>query len=187
VIRFLLPFRTVVALCLALCSLTFLADSLLPLGIAVAPAYLVVVVISGTARSRKLTMTIASLSTVLTLGGIVLSPSGVGLALALTNRGILVAVLWVVAFLLNAAMRLEQEIEYVLADRETALADVKILEGLLPICASCKKIRDRAGRWRQLEEYIARHSEADFTHGICEECAVRLYGEEAVRRQEQPD
>ena len=58
-----------------------------------------------------------------------------------------------------------------------ALARVKTLAGLLPICASCKKIRDDNGYWQQVETYIQQHSEADFTHGICPECAQRLYPE----------
>ncbi len=60
-------------------------------------------------------------------------------------------------------------------------AEMKILSGLLPICAACKKIRDDHGYWNKLESYIERHSEAAFTHGICEQCAQarnpELYGE----------
>ena len=56
-----------------------------------------------------------------------------------------------------------------------ALAKVNQLSGLLPICASCKKIRDDKGYWTQIEGYIRDHSEADFTHGICPECAEKLY------------
>jgi CheY-like chemotaxis protein len=59
---------------------------------------------------------------------------------------------------------------------ERALQEVKNLSGLLPICASCKRIRkDGDGSWQAIEDYIADHSEADFTHGICPECAHRLY------------
>ena len=58
-----------------------------------------------------------------------------------------------------------------------ALARVKTLSGLLPICASCKKIRDDKGYWQQVETYISQRSEADFTHGICPDCVERLYPE----------
>ena len=51
------------------------------------------------------------------------------------------------------------------------------LKGVLPICASCKRIRDATGRWHELEAYIQDHSEAEFSHGICPECAKRLYPE----------
>ncbi len=53
---------------------------------------------------------------------------------------------------------------------------VKVLEGLLPICAKCKKIRDDKGYWNQIECYIRDHSEADFTHGLCPDCIEELYG-----------
>ena len=58
---------------------------------------------------------------------------------------------------------------------QEALSKVKTLSGLLPICASCKKIRDDQGYWTQVEVYVRDHSDADFTHSICPECAARLY------------
>ena len=59
---------------------------------------------------------------------------------------------------------------------QNALDDVKKLSGLLPICASCKKIRDDQGYWNQIEVYIRDHSEAEFSHSICGECSDKLYG-----------
>lgn len=59
-----------------------------------------------------------------------------------------------------------------------ALAKVKTLSGMLPICASCKKIRDDAGYWQQIDSYIAHHSAAEFSHGICPSCAKDLYPED---------
>jgi PAS domain S-box-containing protein len=56
-------------------------------------------------------------------------------------------------------------------------SEIKTLRGLLPICSSCKKIKDDNGYWNQIEVYIREHSEADFTHGICPECARKLYPE----------
>ncbi len=56
-----------------------------------------------------------------------------------------------------------------------ALQEVKTIQGLLPICASCKKIRDDSGYWQQIESYISLRSDADFSHSICPECAERLY------------
>jgi len=60
---------------------------------------------------------------------------------------------------------------------QDALAEVKRLSGLLPICANCKNIRDDKGYWNQIEAYIRDHSEADFSHSICPECAKNLYPE----------
>lgn len=70
----------------------------------------------------------------------------------------------------------ESERERLISQLKNALADVKKLSGLLPICASCKKIRNDKGYWEQIEVYIHERSEADFTHGICPDCATKLYG-----------
>ncbi|MDL1963176.1 MAG: transporter substrate-binding domain-containing protein [Deltaproteobacteria bacterium] len=60
---------------------------------------------------------------------------------------------------------------------EKAVKEIKQLSGMLPICASCKKIRDDKGYWKQIETYISEHSEAQFSHSICPECAQKLYPE----------
>ena len=69
----------------------------------------------------------------------------------------------------------EREREKLISDLEKALTKVKLLSGLLPICASCKNIRDDKGYWNQIESYIRDHSEAEFSHSICPDCAKRLY------------
>jgi len=69
----------------------------------------------------------------------------------------------------------EKEREKLIYELREALAKVKQLGGLLPICASCKKIRDDKGYWNQIETYIGDHSEAEFSHGICPECMRKLY------------
>jgi DNA-binding response OmpR family regulator len=56
-----------------------------------------------------------------------------------------------------------------------ALAEIKTLRGIVPICASCKKIRDDAGFWQQVDVYVRDHTEAEFSHGICPECMKKLY------------
>lgn len=58
-----------------------------------------------------------------------------------------------------------------------SLEKVKLLTGMLPICANCKKVRDDQGYWLQVEEYITDHSEAKFSHGICPDCLKELYPE----------
>jgi PAS domain S-box-containing protein len=58
---------------------------------------------------------------------------------------------------------------------QDALDKIKVLRGILPICSSCKRIRDDKGYWNRLEEYIKEHSEAVFSHGICSDCAKKLY------------
>mgnify|MGYP001024006901 CR=1 FL=1 len=73
--------------------------------------------------------------------------------------------------------KMECERKELLHKLQKALAEVKKLSGLLPICSACKKIRDDKGYWNQLEGYIQEHSEVEFTHGICPECARKLYPE----------
>ena len=71
--------------------------------------------------------------------------------------------------------RLEEQRDHFVLELKKALENVQTLSGLLPICASCKKIRDDHGYWQQVEGYIMEHSEARFTHSVCPECLVRLY------------
>ena len=71
----------------------------------------------------------------------------------------------------------EEEKHNLIIDLQKALSEVKKLSGFLPICASCKKIRDDQGYWSQIEEYISEHSEAQFSHGICPDCIRKLYPE----------
>lgn len=73
--------------------------------------------------------------------------------------------------------RLVSELKNTLAELQDAHSKVKLLNGFLPICASCKKIRDDKGYWNQIEAYIRDHSEAEFSHGICPQCARELYPE----------
>jgi len=73
------------------------------------------------------------------------------------------------------AKRTEKERERIITELQDALNKVRTLSGLLPICASCKKIRDDKGYWNQIESYIHKHSDAEFSHGICPDCAKRLY------------
>ena len=71
----------------------------------------------------------------------------------------------------------EAEREKLILELQEAISKIKTLSGLLPICASCKKIRNDQGYWEQIEIYIREHSEAEFSHGICPECAKELYPE----------
>lgn len=97
------------------------------------------------------------------------------------RAGITSALLGIVAVLIGALLflrttaplikRLHSNVQAL----QRALDKVKLLSGLLPICSSCKKIRDDKGYWNNLEAYISRHSEAEFSHGICPQCMKKLY------------
>ena len=78
---------------------------------------------------------------------------------------------------ITARKQAEVERERLVEERERALREIKTLSGLLPICMSCKKIRDDKGYWNQIEIYIRSHSQAEFSHGLCPECAHKLYPE----------
>jgi len=69
----------------------------------------------------------------------------------------------------------EKEKQQLINELQKALDEVKTLSGLIPICAQCKKVRDDKGYWNQIESYIHKHSDADFSHSICPECAEELY------------
>lgn len=71
---------------------------------------------------------------------------------------------------INEQKRHQEERERLIGELQAALTQVKTLHGLLPICASCKKIRDDQGYWTQVEVYVMDHSNAEFTHGICPDC-----------------
>jgi K+-sensing histidine kinase KdpD len=75
---------------------------------------------------------------------------------------------------LHRERQAKRERERLVSELQAALREVKTLSGLLPICTHCKKIRDDKGYWSQIELYIRDHSNADFTHGICPECAARF-------------
>lgn len=74
-------------------------------------------------------------------------------------------------------MKLEEKCENLIEELKKALSEVKTLSGLLPICSSCKKIRDDKGYWNQIETYISKHSKAEFSHAICPPCTKKIYPE----------
>lgn len=72
---------------------------------------------------------------------------------------------------------LQKELQDKNTQLQEALDNIKTLKGFIPICANCKKIRDDAGFWNQIEIYVSNHTEAEFSHGICPDCAQELYPE----------
>ncbi len=79
-------------------------------------------------------------------------------------------------------IRAQAERERLIEELTSALACIKTLTGLLPICASCKNIRDEEGKWTPVERYVRDRSQAQFTHGICPECAARLYPDDYKKK-----
>ena len=93
----------------------------------------------------------------------------------LFNRGISLFAIWVVAILGLQRNKILEQRSKILFEKEKALDEVRVLRGFLPICASCKMIRDDNGYWTQIEGYIKAHSAVEFTHSICPSCAEKHY------------
>ena len=74
--------------------------------------------------------------------------------------------------------RLNNELKTKIEELEKAFTEIKTLRGIIPICAACKKIRNDDGYWENVADYMAAHTEAEFSHGICPDCMKRLYGKD---------
>lgn len=83
---------------------------------------------------------------------------------------------------INERKFLEEDRDRLITELYKSLANIRTLSGLLPICSGCKKIRDDKGYWTQVEEYVARHTDAKFSHGLCPECVAGLYPEVARKK-----
>lgn len=94
------------------------------------------------------------------------------IARPVTNRELLARVR-----AMERIIKAERERDQLVEQLQRALSEIKTLKGFLPICASCKRVRDDKGYWTQIEMYIREHTEAEFTHGICPECLKKLYHE----------
>jgi hypothetical protein len=152
-------------------------DLLIPLGAAIGVAYVSVILISLWSPQNSVTVLMAVVCSALTISAFFLQPEVVEMWKVIFNRVIALFAIWITAIQGLQRKIAEQRRERVRREREIAKEHTRILHGLLPICSSCKKIRNDEGYWVQIEEYIRAHSEADFSHGICQECAKKLYPE----------
>ena len=100
------------------------------------------------------------------------------LPISLTLSLMIIAIILVLLNRARQAVKKQyDEKNKIATELQQTLQHVKRLQGILPICANCKKIRDDKGYWNRIESYISEHSEADFSHSICPECAKELYGD----------
>jgi hypothetical protein len=155
-------------------------DALTPLGLAVWVLQVVLVWIASLWASPRQMITVAILCSTYIVLAHWLSPSdGTTRWVGVTN---LLLGLAAVAAITHTCLRqraTEQARRKAASELARSQATVRILRGLLPVCAWCKRIRNDGGAWEQMETYIRNHSQADFTHGMCEECALRLHEEPA--------
>jgi|GEM_PF-624345 len=84
---------------------------------------------------------------------------------------------WLILSMFVKLQKTEEQLRLRNIELEKTLSEVKTLSGLLPICCSCKKIRDDEGYWNEIEQYISDHSDLQLSHGICPECVGQLYPE----------
>jgi hypothetical protein len=157
-------------LCVTIIAGTLAFDLHLPLGIASTVPYTLAVLVAALLRSRAALVGVVLTTSALTLLGMFYSPTSPHISPwhVLFNRGLVLFSMWMVALLLDHRNTLQ-------AKREEALTRIRILEGLLPICAECKKIRDPSNDWQPLESFITNNSHATFTHGICPDCSERAW------------
>jgi len=106
------------------------------------------------------------------------------------KAGIICTVIGIIAILLGTIIfykvtePLIRNLHDTVSQLKKALTEVSQLSGLLPICAYCKKIRDDNGYWNQLEAYLQKHTEAEFSHGICPDCERKLRSEMEQRKSQ---
>ncbi len=161
--------------CAIVSTVILVADLFIPLGVAVGVLYVAVVLLTILARDERRTVIFTVAASLLIVFAFFYKQQVDSMWKVIFNRGISLFAVWITAVLGIARNRAERRRSEILHEREKALDEIKILRGLLPICASCKKIRDDNGYWTQIEGYIKEHSEANFTHSVCPDCARKLY------------
>ncbi len=125
-------------------------------------AYIIPVVLAAQFSNPRLSYGLAVIQPLVRFGFVFIWEPTPNLTVTIVNTVIRVAVLLTIAYFINRTVRLSREVQR--------------LEGLLPICSFCKKIRTEQNEWQHVETYISKHSQADFTHGICPDCAYKHYG-----------
>jgi hypothetical protein len=167
----------VLGLVLLIAAVIFVFDFLSPPGVAVWLAYPFLLIPVSRMMPRLISVALSGICSVLIAAGFFASSPGFRDWIAAGNAAGQIGVIWLLEGLLARQKKEERERENLIAQLTESLARVKQLSGLLPICASCKKIRDDRGYWNLLEVYIQDHSEADFTHGLCPDCVQKLLSE----------
>ena len=142
----------------------FLIDLMFPRGVAIGVLYVIPILLSLHPKKPTLTLALGGLCTGLAALGYVFSgDGGIPPWMVFTNRGVSIAMIWMTVLL---------------SHRHAADAhEIETLHALLPICASCKKIRDDQGYWSQVEQYFETHTKTVFTHSLCPHCVRKWYPE----------
>jgi hypothetical protein len=173
-------FRLLAGGIVVLACIIFTIDLLLPLGVAVGVLYTILVLLSMWSPYRRLIFLVAAIVSVLTVLAFFLDP-GEANWMALSNRVLSLFTIWVAAILSFMHKEDHEKRERLILDLQDSLEHIKTLRGLLPVCVSCKKVHNGQGYWKSLDAYVAEHSEAQITHGICPDCFSHYYPKAGAR------
>ncbi len=155
------------SLILIMSGTIFFIDLMVPLGVAGGVLYIAPILVASFVLQERSQLLLAITCSGLTIMGWMSSPITELPDWKVTaNRIVALLVIWATTTLMIHRNRLS-------AKQESALQRIRVLEGILPICVECKKIRDDSHNWHQLERYITDNSEAMFTHGYCPDCKTR--------------
>ncbi len=160
---------------ISLAAVIFLIDLLIPLGVAGGVPYVAVVLLALWSPKKEFIAYMGILCVLLTVLGYFASPEGGELWKVLANRFLAVFAISVAATMGVAYRRAVNGKQREINELRTTLSNTKTIKGIIPICASCKNIRDEKGAWERVETYVGEHTEAIFTHGVCPDCFEILY------------
>lgn len=173
-VRTKIDFRLLAGGTTVLALLIFAVDLLTPLGVAVGVLYTILVVLAMWSPHRRFIFFVAAGVSILTLFDTFLSHDDANW-MVMSNRLLSLFTIWIAAVLSFLLKRDQQERERLILDLQDSLAHIKTLRGLLPICVSCKKVRNGQGYWKSIDAYVSERSEAQITHGICPDCFTHYY------------
>jgi hypothetical protein len=161
--------------CALLMAVILAVDLKVPLGVAVIILYNAVVLVALRSHDRRFILFVCITASLFTVAALIYKAPVADMWKAVSNRTLALFSVWVECYLGLQRLTIQAKREHALTERENALQEVRVLRGFLPICASCKKIRDLGGTWTLMEKYISEHSEAMFSHGLCPECTRKLF------------
>ncbi|TAL11330.1 MAG: hypothetical protein EPO02_05000 [Nitrospirae bacterium] len=173
-VRAKIDFRLLAGGTAVLALLIFAVDLLTPLGVAVGVLYTTLVVLAMWSPHRRFIFFVAAGVSILTLFDVFLSHDDANW-MVMSNRLLSLFTIWIAAVLSFLLKRDQQERERLILDLQDSLDHIKTLRGLLPVCVSCKKVRNGQGYWKSIDTYVSERAETQITHGICPDCFTHYY------------
>jgi hypothetical protein len=172
--------KLIAVVCVVLALSVLALDAYAPLGIAAGVLYGAIILLSLWMPSVN-PFVLAAITGALTLLEMLKLHAVAPMWVVATNRALSIAVQLAAAFAVWAQRSHERDRHLLLQRLEQELEQVRRLEGLLRICAWCKRVRNGSGHWQPVEVYVRDHSDADFSHGACPDCSERVLRESRDR------